>query len=68
MLELLTTSLRETSDYRIFQRRFVFKLLITFYQSVLSDNWCKVKDSQLYVSHKQYLNIRPHKCFLEYKL
>ncbi|XP_064594326.1 nucleolar pre-ribosomal-associated protein 1-like [Liolophura sinensis] len=43
MLELLTTGLRETSDYRIYQRRFVFKLLITFYQSVLSDNWCKVQ-------------------------
>ena len=39
---LLQEGLRETSDYRIFEKRFTFKLLLTFYDSALSDQYMKV--------------------------
>ena len=37
ILSLLLDGLRETADYRIFERKYTFKLLQGFYDSDLSD-------------------------------
>ena len=42
MLQLLEDGLRETADYHIFERRNTFKLLLSFYDSALSDDVTQV--------------------------
>ena len=42
MLQLLTDGLRETADYHIYEKRSIFKLLLTFHDSALSDQATQV--------------------------
>lgn len=42
MLQLLSEGLRETADFRIFEKRYTFKLLLSFYNSDVSDEQCQV--------------------------
>ena len=49
ILSLLHDGLRETGDYRIFEKRYTFKLLQSFYDSDLSDT-----ATQVCVSHSDY--------------
>ncbi|CAH1799014.1 unnamed protein product, partial [Owenia fusiformis] len=41
ILQLMAEGLRETSDYRMFEKRYVFKLLLSFYDSSTSDPYTK---------------------------
>jgi len=41
---LMHEGLRETADYWIFEKRFTFKLLQTFYNSTVADYSMQVKD------------------------
>ncbi|XP_041352192.1 nucleolar pre-ribosomal-associated protein 1-like [Gigantopelta aegis] len=43
ILSLLVDGLRDTADYRVMERRFTFKLLLTFHDSALSDSQCQVQ-------------------------
>ncbi|KAK3579962.1 hypothetical protein CHS0354_000838 [Potamilus streckersoni] len=43
MLSLLVDGMRETSDYRIFEKRYIFKLLQSFHDSAMSDLQTKLK-------------------------
>ncbi len=38
----MSDGLRETADYRIFEKRYTFKLLLSFYTSPLSDHTSQV--------------------------
>ena len=42
ILTLLENGLREDTDYRIFEKRNIFKLLQSFYDSALSDHTSRV--------------------------
>ena len=42
MLSLLAEGLRQHSDYRLCERRYVFKLLLGFHDSALSDAYTRV--------------------------
>ena len=42
MLTLLEDGLRENTDYRIFEKRNIFRLLQSFYDSALSDHTAQV--------------------------
>ncbi|KAJ8315749.1 hypothetical protein KUTeg_007899 [Tegillarca granosa] len=39
ILGLLSEGLRETADYRIYQKRYIFKLLLGYYDSSISDSY-----------------------------
>lgn len=43
MLSLLADGLRETADYRLFEKRYVFKLILSFHDSALSDERTQVQ-------------------------
>ena len=42
LLSLLEDSLRETNDFRVLEKRYVFKLILTFHDSALSDRHTQV--------------------------
>ena len=42
MLEMCTDGLRETADYRVMEKRFIFKLLLSYHDSALSDHATQV--------------------------
>ena len=44
MLSLLSEGLRETADFHIFEKRHVLKMLLSFYESSISDNTTQVGD------------------------
>ena len=44
MLSLLSEGLRETADFHIFEKRHVLKMLLSFYESTISDNTTQVED------------------------
>lgn len=62
MLNLLRDGLRETSDYRIYEKRSVLKLLLAFHDSPLSDTISRVGTisvtiSVLYNVHIYFINL-----------
>ena len=44
MLSLLSEGLRETADFHIFEKRHVLKMLLSFYESSISDTTTQVGD------------------------
>lgn len=44
MLSLLSDGLRETADFHVFEKRHVLKMLLSFYESSISDNSTQVGD------------------------
>lgn len=44
MLSLLSEGLRETADFHIFEKRHVLKMLLSFYESSISDTTTQVED------------------------
>ena len=57
MLSLLADGLRETADYRVFEKRYTFKLLLSYYDAATSDLSTQVSD--------QSTTLRLQICFLQ---